>query len=145
MRLRISSLIASLAALATAGAADAADFTFNVPIDVQNMAAEFTEGKVECFVTEPGAPGAPTGTGQQFFGLDSFGNFQQTLSVVVNVDAGVDPGAVNGFGCVLALKDSSGQFLGVGNAFIAQFVDTNTTTTSQVTGGITPQTVPTTK
>ena len=145
MRLRTSSLLAALAALATAGAAEAADFTFNVPIDVQNMAAEITEGKVECFVTEPGATGSPTGTGQQFFGLDSFGNFQQTISVAVNVDAGADPGAVSGFGGVLALKDSSGQFQGIGSAFESEFVDQSTTTTRSVSGDITPQTAGTTK
>ena len=120
MRLRISSLLAAVAALATTGAAEAADFTFNVPIDVQNMAAEITEGKVDCIVS---GPGDENGVGQQFFSLDSFGNFQDTISVVVNVDAGADPGTASDYFCVLSLKDGSGEFQEIAGAFASQFVD----------------------
>lgn len=102
-------LVASLAALvAGATAAPAADFTFNVPVDAQSIEAEFTEGRVECAV-EGG--GTAMGSGEQFFALDSFGDFQETLTILVNVADGQDPADASRYECNLTLRNSSGQFV----------------------------------
>ena len=111
MKHLISVHLVVLWGLATAGVAAAADFTFTVPVDVQNMAAEINEGRVTCQIF---AKESPAGEGQQFFSLDSVGSFQDTVTVVVNVDAPADPREVHSYTCVLSLRLSQGHFEDVG-------------------------------
>jgi hypothetical protein len=105
--------IAGLALLAGfSGPLAAADFTFQVPLDVRNMPAEVTEGQVQCDVD---FGGGDLVSGQQFFGVDSLGNFQQTISVPVTVQPDRNPALARGWICQLMLRDVDGDFLDPGD------------------------------
>lgn len=123
MKRQFFPIVAGFAALGFMGVAQAADFTFNVPVDVQNMEVEYTEGRVTCTVFESNTE---LGTGQQFFGLDSFGNHDDTLNVAVNVEFGA-PEQVDRYECKLAMRNDNGDFvvidgggLGLGGSFRTQ-------------------------
>ena len=87
----------------------AADFTFNVPVNVQNQGQDITQGEVLCYVGK-GKQWVNEG-GVQYFTLDSLGNFQDTVTVDFNATEGSDPATVNSYRCFLKLIGESGMII----------------------------------
>jgi hypothetical protein len=89
--------------------AAAADFTFNVPVNLENQNIEITQGEVHCsIVREDATREFQMGEGVQFFTLDSLGNFQGTLTVAFDVNAEEDPVLASSYTCILSLQDING-------------------------------------
>ena len=92
--------------------AAAIDFTFNVPVNVQNQNENVVNGEVRCStVRNDETREFIIGEGVQFFTLDSLGNFQDTLTVAFNADANEDPALASSYTCVLRLKNTNGNFV----------------------------------
>jgi hypothetical protein len=89
----------------------AADFTFNIPVTIQNQNAAINNGEVRCtvYLERRILKQTPMGEGVQFFSLDSLGNFQGTLTVAIFVSD--DPADVQSYDCVLRLQDNNGDFI----------------------------------
>lgn len=83
----------------------ATDFTFNVPVNVQNQSINVTQGEVRC---SAGKGKGSIGEGVQYFTLDNLGNFQDTLIVDFSATAGNDPATADSYECVLKLKNVQG-------------------------------------
>ncbi len=83
----------------------AADFTFNVPVNVQNQNDDITQGEVRCSV---GKGNQTINEGVQYFTLDNLGNFQDTVTVDFNAPAGSDPATVDSYRCFLKLISENG-------------------------------------
>jgi hypothetical protein len=104
-------LAAVVALFACASAANAADFTFNVPVSLKSILPADVPGSVMCHVYSvvppPGLgniPGGATsiGMGSKPFTL-SKGGYSGTVTVAVNADPGKDPANVRGYICALSL------------------------------------------
>jgi hypothetical protein len=92
--------------------AAAIDFTFNVPVNVQNQNENVVNGEVRCSTVRNDATREfIIGEGVQFFTLDSLGNFQDTLTVAFNADTNEDPALASSYTCVLRLKNTNGNFV----------------------------------
>ena len=78
----------------------AVDFTFNVPVNVQNQDDDITQGEVRCSVS---IGNQIVAEGLQYFTLDSLGNFQDTVTVDLNAGVANDPADVDSYNCTLKL------------------------------------------
>ena len=92
--LKIGALV--VAAVLAAAAAEAADFTFTVPVNARNLLPEVTRVFVNCSIfrgqtavaSASSAPAAPQS-----------GAVQQNIAVEVNVPAGQDKTTIDGYRC----------------------------------------------
>jgi hypothetical protein len=89
--------------------AAAIDFTFNVPVNIQNQNGNVVDGEVRCTVESDADKNLRVGEGVQFFSLDSLGNFQGTLTVAFDADADEEPALGRFYTCVLRVKDNNGS------------------------------------
>ncbi len=104
--------LAAVAALfASASVASAADFTFNVPVNLKSILPADVPAYISCQVYSvvPPAPlgtipggGTAIGMGSKPFTL-SKGGYAGTVAVTANADAGKDPANARGYICWLML------------------------------------------
>lgn len=92
--LRIGALLIATTVLA-AGAAEAADFTFTVPVNARNLLPEVTRVGVTCKVYR----GQNTVAEADSRVTPQNGTVQQTLTVEINVPAGQDKTTVDRYTC----------------------------------------------
>ena len=103
-------LIAALCALSLAPAAYADDFTFTVPVRVENMTSS-SGARVICSVYTASAPSVlvtSSGQGQSDFVTFTGGNYTGSVRVVVNLHAGVRRDAIHSYSCGLGYWANSG-------------------------------------
>lgn len=83
--------------------AQAADFTFTVPVDVSNLPSEITYIKVCCYAA---ANTALVGSGHSCAGRRSVsgGAYRGTFTVEYNARPGVDPATADRYTCYVAFE-----------------------------------------
>jgi hypothetical protein len=89
----------------------AADFTFNVPVNVQNQSVSIVSGEVQCnvLIAQQTFRNESIGEGVQLFTLDNSGSFQGTLTIAIFADD--DPAEARTYTCELKLRDIDGNFV----------------------------------
>ena len=101
--MRIGTLV--LAAIALwAGAAEAADFTFTVPVNARNLLPAVTRVFVSCAIYRGQSPVA---SGNSAFTTPQNGAVQQNVTVEVNVPAGQDKTTIDGYRCYFYVGTSA--------------------------------------
>jgi hypothetical protein len=104
-------LTVAAALFASASAASAADFTFNVPVSLKSISPPDVAGYVYCqvysTVPPPGLGNIPAGSASMGAGSTPFtlakGGYAGTVAVAVDVSAGKDPANARGYICHLML------------------------------------------
>lgn len=93
-----------LALFALPGAARAqAEFTLNVPVEVQALMPEINTYQVLCYLhvgptqTDPNGDGV----GHTYFDVDADGNFSGVVTVEVDTEDGVSPNSITRYTCQL--------------------------------------------
>ena len=120
-------LIAFVCALLLAPAAYADDFTFTVPVRVENMTSS-SGARVVCAVYTASAPSAAltaSGQGQSDFITFTGGNYTGPVHVVVNLRVGVRRDSIHSYWCTLgywATVDGRGSMVS-GNTSEAQAIE----------------------
>jgi hypothetical protein len=101
-----------LGLLAAPLTATAADFTFNVPVNIQNQEAAINGGEVRCsiYVRQQFSDKDRIGEGVQFFSLDNLGSFQGTLTVAFYADPSDLRESARFYKCVLRLQEVGGNY-----------------------------------
>lgn len=99
----------------------AADFTFNVPVNLYAQPSNFNEGLVICAIGNSNQelnldPENPSGSGilgfvEQPFSLDSQGNFQETLTLLIDAESIEAAIAAKQWRCSLYVKDDNNGHL----------------------------------
>jgi hypothetical protein len=94
--------------------ATAADFTFNVPVNVQNQNENIDRGEVQCNVlrAQQTSQNRSIGQGVQFFTLDNSGSFQGTLTIAIFANTDEDPAEARSYTCELKFRDINGDLAG---------------------------------
>lgn len=113
MKIKIYVTCGVLLLLAMPLTAWAADFTFNVPVNIQNQEAGINNGEVRCsaYFRQPLSNANRIGEGVQFFAVDTQGSFQGTLTVAFYADQGDAPEDARFYTCVLRLQVDGGAYI----------------------------------